>query len=134
MDSVPTQRYSRLALLPGSAPSVSSEPSAASDPPEDGDGDPPGGEVSPPFLKPSAAAQGGLRQASGAGGGSTQRAGTDRLPQSTQDPSEEFGQGLGWIGGVAIALLTLVVPLTSVVLDRDDHPTGLLLPRLTDSG
>jgi hypothetical protein len=56
------------------------------------------------------------------------------LPQSTQDPSEEFGQGLGWIGGVAIALLTLVVPLTSVVLDRDDHPTGFLLPRLTESG
>jgi hypothetical protein len=31
---------------------------------------------------------------------------------------------------VAIALLTVVVPLTSVILDRDNHPSALLLPRL----
>jgi hypothetical protein len=63
---------------------------------------------------------------------------TDRFPVIPPDPSEELGQGLGpglgWLGGVAIALLTLLVPLTSVVLDREDQPTGLLLPRVSNIG
>jgi hypothetical protein len=63
---------------------------------------------------------------------------TDRFPVRPQDPSEELGQGLGpglgWLGGVAIALLTLLVPLTSVVLDREDQPTGLRLPRVSNIG
>jgi hypothetical protein len=63
---------------------------------------------------------------------------TDRFPVRPQDPSEELGQGLGpglgWLGGMAIALLTLLVPLTSVVLDREVQPTGLLLPRVSNSG
>jgi len=62
----------------------------------------------------------------------------DRFPVRPPDPCEELGQGLGpglgWLGGVAIALLTLLVPLTSVVLDREDQPTGLLLPSVSNSG
>ena len=63
---------------------------------------------------------------------------TDRFPVSPLDSSEELGQGLGqglhWLGGMAIALLTVLVPLTSVVLDREDQPTGSLLPRVSSSG
>ena len=64
--------------------------------------------------------------------------GKERPQENPLDPSDELGQGLGqglgWLGGAAIALLTLLVPLTSVVLDRQDQPSGLLLPRVTDSG
>jgi hypothetical protein len=58
---------------------------------------------------------------------------TDRFPVSPLDPSEDLGQGLGWLGGVSIALLTLLVPLTSVVLDRENQPTGSLLPKVLNS-
>lgn len=61
----------------------------------------------------------------------------DRFPESSTPPSEDLGQGLGqglgWLGGVSIALLTLLVPITSVVLDRQDQPSGFLLPRLPSS-
>ena len=136
MDSVPSPRRARLVLLPDSAPSLSSVPPAPSEAPGDGDGD---GEEDPPSPELvgrsrdfSLAAPSALRQfgSKGEAGGATPGAGADRFLESTQDLSEGLGQGLGWIGGVAIALLTVVVPLTSVVLDRDNHPSALLLPRL----
>jgi len=136
MDSVPNRRTARLALLPDSGPSVSSESLAPSEASADGDEDPPGRQISRRSRTSSAASPSGLRLASNNAQGRAANPGSikDRFPDSSQDLSEELGQGLGWIGGVAIALLTLVVPLTSVVRDREDHPTGLLLPRVSDSG
>jgi len=140
MDSVPSRRRARLVLLPDSRPSLSCEPSAPSEAPGDGDGDPPGLEVPRQSRELSLAPPSRpLRPSShdAASPGMAPLAGKERSPQSSPDPSEELGQGLGqglgWIGGVAIALLTLVVPLTSVVLDRENHPSGLLLPRLPES-
>jgi len=136
MDSVPSRRRARLVLLPDSAPSLCSVPPAPSEVPEDGCGDgeedPPSPEFAGRSRDFSLAAPSALRQfgSKGEAGGPTQGVGADRFLESTQDLSEGLGQGLGWIGGVAIALLTVVVPLTSVVLDRDNHPSALLLPRL----
>jgi hypothetical protein len=136
MNFVPNQRTARLALLPDSAPSVSFESLALSEASGDGDDDPPGRQISRRSRTSSEASPSGLRLASNNAEGSAANQGAikDRFPENSQDLSEELGQGLGWIGGVAIALLTLVVPLTSVVRDREDHPTGLLLPKVSDSG
>ena len=51
------------------------------------------------------------------------------LIASLSEPNP-LGEGIGLLGGIAIAFLTLVVPLTSVVLDRSDQPNGDLLPAL----
>ena len=141
MDSVPSRRRARLVLLPDSGLSVSSEPPTPSDAPGEGDEDPPSRDSSQRFRKLSPAAPSPpLRPSSAAAPAvaMNQVALTDRFPVSPPDPSEELGQGLGpglgWLGGVAIALLTLLVPLSSVVLDREDQPTGLLLPRVSNSG
>ena len=137
MDSVPSRRRERLVLLPDTGISVSSEPPTPSDAPGEGDEDPPSQDSSQRFRKLSPAA---LRPSSAAAPAAAmnQVALTDRFTVSPPDPSEELGQGLGpgvgWLGGVAIARLTLLVPLTSVVLDREDQPTGLLLPRVSNSG
>ena len=136
MDSVPSRRRARLVLLPDSAPSLCSVPPAPFEAPGDGDGDgeedPPSPELTGRSRDFSVAVPSALRQfgSKGEAGGSNPGAGADRFLESTQELSEGLGQGLGWIGGVAIALLTVVVPLTSVVLDRDNHPNASLLPRL----
>jgi len=36
--------------------------------------------------------------------------------------SPEIGQGLGWLAGSSIALLTLLIPMGSVLLDRAGDP------------
>ena len=140
MDSVPSRRSERLALLPDCRTSVSSEPPTPSDAAGEGDEDPPSRDVSrrsrglspagpTPPLRPT---RGDAPTAP-----MNQVAQTDRFPVSPPDSSEDLGQGLGqglhWLGGMAIALLTLLVPLTSVVLDREDQPTDLLLPRVSSS-
>jgi len=141
MDSVPSRRSERLALLPDCRTSVSSEPPPPSDAAGEGDEDPPSRDasrrsrgLSPAALTPP------LRPTRGDAPTAPMNkvAHTDRFPVSPPDPSEDLGQGLGqglhWLGGMAIALLTLLVPLTSVVLDREDQPTGSLLPRVSSSG
>jgi hypothetical protein len=141
MDSVPSRRSARLALLPDCRTSVSSEAPTPSDAAGEVDEDPPSRdasrrsrELSPAIPTPP------LRPTSGdaPAAAMNQVAHTDRVPVSPPDPSEDLGQGLGqglhWLGGMAIALLTLLVPLTSVVLDREDQPTGSLLPRVSSSG
>jgi hypothetical protein len=137
MDSVPSRRRARLVLLPDSAPSLSSVPPAPSEAPGDGDGDedPPSPELERPPLDLSRAAPSALLQFGTKGEPISAKPGApiDRFPESTPDLSEGLGQGLGWIGGVTIALVTVVVPLTSVVLDRENHPSSLRLPRLPQS-
>ena len=143
MDSVSSRRRARLVLLPDSPISVSSELPTPSDASGDGEEDPPGRDSSRHFrkLSPAAPAQ-PLRLSPSSDDelapAMNRVALTDRFSGSQPDPSEELGQGLGqglgWLGGAAIALLTLLVPLTSVVMDRQDQPRGLLLPRVTDSG
>lgn len=138
MDSVPSRRSARLALLPDCQTSVSAEPSTPSDSAGEGDEDPPsrGASRRSRELPPAAAPTPTRGDAPAAS--INQVAHTDRFPASLSDPSEDLGQGLGqglhWLGGIAIALLTLLVPLTSVVLDREDQPTGSLLPRVSSSG
>jgi len=141
MDSVSSRRRARLVLLPDSLISVSSELPTPSEASGDGDEDPPGRDSSRRFRKLSPAAPTPpLRPSSGdePAAAMNRVALTDRFSESQPDPGEELGQGLGqglgWLGGAAIALLTLLVPLTSVVLDREDQPSGLLLPRVSDSG
>ena len=51
------------------------------------------------------------------------------LIASLNEPNP-LGEGIGFLGGMAIARLTLVVPLASVVVDRSDQPNGDLLPAL----
>ncbi len=141
MDSVPSRRQAPLVLLPDSRISVSSELPTPSDATGEGDEDPPSRHSSRRFRElPPAAPYPPLRSSSGEASAAAlnQVALTERLPVSPTDPSEELGQGLGqglgWLGGVSIALLTLLVPLTSVVLDREDQPTGLLLPKVLKNG
>jgi hypothetical protein len=40
---------------------------------------------------------------------------------------DELGEGVGLLAGMGIALLTLIVPLASVVVDRADAPGASLL-------
>ena len=141
MDSVSSRRRAPLVLLPDSGTSVSSELPTPSDATGEGDEDPPSRHSSRRFREQSPEAPfPPLRSSSGEASATAmnQVALTDRFPVSPPDPSEELGQGLGqglgWLGGVAIALLTLLVPLTSVVLDREDQPTGLLRPRVSNNG
>lgn len=136
MDSVPSRRRARLVLLPDLDPPVASEPTPGSEPAGDGDEDPPSPETGARFWVQGSISPVDLRQAIGTGDDSLKNpaAGKDRHPEGAPGLSEELGQGLGWIGGVAIALLTLIVPLTSVVMDREHRPAGALLPRLTDTG
>jgi len=141
MDSVPSRRSARLVLLPDSRISVSSELPIPSDAPGDGDEDPPGRDSSRRFRKLTPAAPPApLRPSTAAAPAAAKNrvALTDRFSVSPPDPSEELGQGLGgglgWLGGAAIALLTLFVPLTSVVMDRQDQPSGSLLPKVSNSG
>ena len=141
MDSVPSPRSARPVLLSGSRISFSSELPIPSDASGEGDEDPPGRDPSRRFRKLSSAAPSPpLRSSSGDVPVAAKKrlALTDRFSVSQPDPSEELGQGLGqglgWLGGAVIALLTLLVPLTSVVMDRQDQPSGLLLPKLSSSG
>ena len=140
MDSAPSRRRARLVLLPDSRASDASELPSSSDAPGDGDEDPPSREAAAPFrehvsalpLRPLRPSRTDTAVAS-----MPLAARSDRGSLSPTDPGDALGpglgQGLGWLGGVSIALLTLLVPLTLVVLDRQDQPTGLLLPRLTDN-
>jgi hypothetical protein len=136
MDSVPSLRSARLVLLPDCRTSVSSESPTPSDAPGEGDEDPPGRHPSRRFNELYPAALSAPRRPTS---GNAPAAAMNQVPHtvhysvSPPDPSEELGPGLGWLGGVAIALLTLLVPLTSVVLDREDQPTGSTLPRVTNS-
>jgi len=136
MDSVPSLRSARLVLLPDCRPAVSSESQTPSDAPGEGDEDPPGGDASRRFNELYPAALSAPRRPTS---GNAPAAAMNQVPQtdnysvSPPDLSEELGQGLGWLGGVAIALLTLLVPLTSVVLDREDQSTGSPLPSVTNS-
>jgi hypothetical protein len=59
-------------------------------------------------------------------------AGTTRLAKSAPDAlieglGDELGEGVGLLAGMGIALLTLIVPLASVVVDRADAPAASLL-------
>jgi len=138
MDSVPSRRSVRLALLPDCPTSVSSEPPTPSDAAGEGDEDPPSRGASRRSRELSPAAAATPTRIDTPVAAINQVAHTDRFPVSQPDPSEDLGQGLGqglhWLGGIAIALLTLLVPLTSVVLDREDQPTGSLLPKVSSSG
>ena len=138
MDSVPSRRSARLALLPDCQISVSSEPPTPPDAAGEGDEDPPSQGVSRRSRELSAAAAPTPNRGDAPAAAINLVVHTDHFPVSSPDPSEDLGQGLGqglhWLGGIAIALLTLLVPLTSVVLDREDQPTGLLLPRESSSG
>jgi hypothetical protein len=139
MDSAPSRRRARLVLLPDSLPSVASELPSPSDVPGDGDEDPPGPDPSQRLKALSAAAPLRPQRPSSSDAATATMnpvALTERFPESSPAPSEDLGQGLGqglgWLGGVSIALLTLLVPITSVVLDRQDQSTGYLLPRLSE--
>ena len=138
MDSVPSRRSARLALLPDCRISVSSEPPTPSDAAGEGDEDPPSRGTSRRSRELSAAPAPTPTRGDAPAAAIKLVAHTDRFPVSPPDSSEDLGQGLGqglhWLGGIAIALLTLLVPLTSVVLDREDQPTGSLLPRVSSSG
>lgn len=135
MDSVPSRRRARLVLLPDLDPPVASEATPGSEPAGDGDEDPPSPETGARFQTQGSITPLDLRHTIGTGDnpGKSPAPDSDRLPGGSPGLSEELGQGLGWIGGVAIALLTLIVPLTSVVVDREHRPSGPQLPRLTDS-
>lgn len=141
MDSAPSRRHARLVLLPDSRASDTSELPSSLDAPGDGDEDPPSREVSGSFKEhvPAVPYRPLLPSLAATPVAPTPLAArADRGSQSPTDPGDDLGpglgQGLGWLGGVSIALLTLLVPITLVVLDRQDQPTGFLLPRLTDSG
>ena len=136
MDSVPSLRSARLVLLPDRRTSVSSESPTLLDVSGEGEEDPPGRDASRRFQEFDPAALSAPRRpisGNAPAAAMNQVAHTDHFSVSPPDPSEELGQGLGWLGGMAIALLTLLVPLTSVVLDREDQPTGSPLPSVTNS-
>jgi len=136
MDSVPSLRSARLVLLPDCRTSISSESPTPWDAPGEGDEDPPGRDASRRFKELHPAALSAPRRPTSGNvpaAAMNQVAHTDHFSVSPQDLSEELGQGLGWLGGMAIALLTLLVPLTSVVLDREDQTTGSPLPNVTNS-
>lgn len=141
MDSVPSRRPARLVLLPDWRTAADSEPSTPSEAPGEDDDEPHARNSSERFKELWAAAPfPPQRPTSGEASAAAmnQVAHADRFPASPADFGEELGQGLGqgleWLGGMAIALLTLLVPLTSVILDREDQPTGSLLPNVSSSG
>jgi len=124
MDSVPSHHRSGPATLSPSGLPSALEPGCSLELIEDGDGDPP----SPRSV---------VRSTSPPSGGSFARAAHNlESPERRLKPAalvDELGPGLGWIAGVGIALLTIMVPLTSVILDRDHAPSGSLLPTLPAS-
>ena len=108
MDSVSTT-LSQPSTSP--APPASGAPlSTATDGLPEGDGDPPSRGRKLSLIAPAGQAPADSRPGGGA---------ADGLVQSLGD---ELGEGVGLLAGMGIALLTLIVPLASVVVDRGDQP------------
>lgn len=124
MDSVPSHHRYGPATLSSSGLPPAPEPGSSLELIEDGDGDPPSPRPVPRLISPPTS-------------GSFTGALTNREDPASRSTSpglgDEFGPGLGWIVGVGIAILSVMVPLTSVILDREHAPSGSLLPTLPAS-
>ncbi len=120
MESFSSPRTTVSALLSERMQPGPSDSPSGCDGPGDSDGEPPSrGSTSPrllatsdpgPLLAHSASRQQGSRQAP------IQEADVEAAGLSLENP---LARGVGWAGGVLIALLTAIVPLASVVVDRE---------------
>ena len=117
LDHPPMDSVSTTLFQPSASPASHGSGAPASPPAEgltESDGDPP----SPghrPTLIPSSGNAAPIRLSN---------RGPDALVPGLGD---ELGEGVGLLAGMGIALLSLIVPLASVVVDRADAPAASLL-------
>ena len=114
--SSPTSAFHSLPIV-----SVATEPTVCPDSGDDGDGEPPSPLPLP--LQPRSGDWNDLKP--------TSVRWPARQEPSPASPVHSHGlaPGLGLIGGVAIGCLTLLVPLASVVLDRQHSAQTTLAPK-----
>jgi len=120
MESFSSPRATVSALLPDRMQTGPSDSPSGCDSPGDSDGDPPSRGSNPTSLRATPDPEPLLAHPAVRPPGGRQFSIREAEVEAAGLPLENpLSRGVGWAGGVLIALLTAVVPLASVVVDRE---------------